>query len=144
MDLFRDKIRFSINVRVDKNGNKITTQWPSNWAKLEKPCINKSHNFIVVLTWKINNLTVVDFDEKGLEYVYRFNGYLYRIFNQRFRYAYFEYDVELSSKIRIHNLEINILSNGKCCITTNNNNGKSIEKIPNELKNSHCVILLRF
>ena len=42
----------------------MTTLWPFNWTKFDKSVINKNHNSIIVLTGKINNLTVIDFDEK--------------------------------------------------------------------------------
>ena len=130
MDLFNDKIRFSINVSVDKNGKKIITLWPSNWAKFDKSVINKNHNSITVLTGKINNLTIIDFDEKGMEYFYKYEDLMdtYIEYSTRgFRHAYFEYDEELSSKIKVNNLDTDILSDGKCCITTTNNNGKPIK-----------------
>jgi len=72
-----------------------------------------------------------------MEYFYKYEDLMgtYIEYSTRgFRHAYFEYDEELSSKIKVNNLDIDILSDGKCCITNKNNNGKLIIKIPNELK----------
>ena len=62
-----------------------------------------------------------------------------------FRYAYFEYDEELSSKIKVNNLDTDILSDGKCCITTTNNQHQCCYDfhpglyLPSSLKTLHLL-----
>jgi hypothetical protein len=145
MEQFNKKIKFSININTDTaslsvNGkNKKYSGFPKQWQNLTESKLDNKKNGIAILTGEINNLLVIDFDkEEGMNF---YNKYLY-LFEDTFiedstngyKHVYFIYDKDFKTGISKLNNKIDILSDGKCCVMTNNNNGNKIKKINQQFK----------
>lgn len=142
MENFENKLRFSLNVSKNNEGNKVLTGMPNSpsWSKLEESKIDEKHKNHAIITGSKNNITVIDFDkERGMEYYKKFEDLIKDTFIETsyrgYKHAYFEYDEDLKTTTNVHKeTNIDILNNGKFCIMGNENNGKPIIKIPQELK----------
>lgn len=137
-------IKFSIDInKKDKNGViKKYSGFPKDWQNLSKSNLNKNKNGEAILTGKVNNIIVIDFDKE--EGMYYFNKYK-KLFEDTFiedstngyKHAYFIYDDALKSGVSNLSNKIDILSDGKCCVIGKTNNDNQIQKI-----NSHFKYLL--
>lgn len=137
-------IKFSIDInKKDKNGViKKYSGFPKDWQNLSKSKLDKNKNGEAILTGKVNNIIVIDFDKE--EGMYYFNKYK-KLFEDTFiedstngyKHAYFIYDDALKSGVSKLSNKIDILSDGKCCVSGKKNNDNQIQKI-----NSHFKYLL--
>jgi hypothetical protein len=134
MCLGNQDVEFSFNVEVD-NGKKKLTNMPYGWQKLTKSIINKDHNSIGILTGKINNKTIIDFDSKEVWDKYKHfckDTFIEQSYSGMW-HAYFLYDSELQAT----NIEkIDIINEGKnkMCIKGKPINNLPIINIPIEFK----------
>jgi putative DNA primase/helicase len=133
---------FSIDInKRDKDGvikNKYSG-FPKNWQNLTESKIENDKNGVAILTGKVNNVIVIDFDkEEGLYY---FNKYKH-LFEDTFiedstngyKHAYFTYDEDFKSGVSKLSNKIDILSNGKCCVMGKINNMKKTQKMDARFK----------
>lgn len=138
MEQFKDKIKFSLNVKI-KDGKKEFIGMPRKWNDLNKSIIKKTHKEIAILTGEKNNITIIDFDkEEGMKYYKQFENIIKDTFIETsfsgYKHAYFEYDKDLKTVINLNNTNIDILNNSKCCIMGKENNNNKITKIPKQFK----------
>lgn len=137
-------IKFSIDInKPNKYGETIKySGFPKDWQNLSKSKLDKNKNGEAILTGKVNNIIVIDFDKE--EGMYYFNKYK-KLFEDTFienstngyKHAYFIYDDALKSGVSKLSNKIDILSDGKCCVIGKKNNDNQIQKI-----NSHFKYLL--
>jgi hypothetical protein len=134
-------IKFSIDInKKDKNGViKKYSGFPKDWQNLTQSKLDKNKNGEAILTGKVNNIIVIDFDKE--EGMYYFNKYK-KLFEDTFiedstngyKHVYFIYDDALKSGISKLSNKIDILSNGKCCVSGEKNNDNQIQKINTHFK----------
>ena len=139
MDQFEDKIIFSCNIKLE-NDKKKPIGLPNKWINLDKSIIKNNHKIKCILTGKKNNIIVIDFDkELGMSYYNKYKHILEKSYVETsysgYKHVYYLYDNDFSqSSININNYSIDILSNGKFCFMSDDNNGKQILEIPEIIK----------
>jgi putative DNA primase/helicase len=137
-----NKIKFSLNCSYNKNTNeKKYLNIPNKWIDLEDNYIFDNHNSIAILTGKINNIIVIDFDkEEGLrlfnEYYNLFQNTFIETSTRNYKHVYFKYDEDLDKSTIGCKLSqnIDILSNKKFCVIGTPDNNNEIQNIPHEFK----------
>ena len=134
MCLVNKNIEFTCNVEV-VDGKKKLYNLPNGWQNLTKSVINEKHNAICILTGKINNLTIVDFDSKEVwdKYKHFCQNTFIENSHSGFWHAYFQYDSDLQ-KTTIEKIDIINEGKNKMCIKGKPLNDISINKIPIEFK----------
>lgn len=139
MDQFEDKIIFSCNIKLE-NDKKKPIGLPNKWINLDKSIIKNNHKIKCILTGKKNNIIVIDFDkELGMSYYNKYKHILEKSYVETsysgYKHVYYLYDNDFSqSSININNYSIDILSNGKFCFMSDDNNRKEILEIPQIIK----------
>jgi hypothetical protein len=156
--MFQDKICFSHNLSLKDNGKKLIWSYTGkkddkhpegkyllSWGKLDKSKINPNHTHLSILCGKINGIMVLDFDkEKGMDlfkkFEHTFNTYIEDSTNG-FKHVFIKYDNDINellttiNPINFKDTSMDILSDGRFCITSKSNNAKSINEISKEFKN---------
>jgi uncharacterized protein (DUF1499 family) len=139
MDQFEDKIIFSCNIKLENNKKK-PIGLPNKWVNLNKSIIKNNHKIKCILTGIKNNIIVIDFDkELGMSYYNKYKHILEESYVETsysdYKHVYYLYDNAFEqSYININNYSIDILSNGKFCFMSDDNNGKEILQIPQIIK----------
>lgn len=138
MNFEKSKILFSLNVKIDKNGDKEVYP-PFEWTTLRKSKIDKKHTHRAILTGEINDLTIIDFDgDEGMilynKYLELFENTFIETSTRGFKHAYFKFDADFKSGKSFLSKKIDILNNKKFCIMSNDNNKKEIQFINPEFK----------
>ena len=155
--MFEDKICFSHNLSFKDNGKKIIWSykgkkdenhpeglWLISWGKLTKSKIDIKHTHLSILCGIINGYMVLDFDkEKGMklfkQFEHTFDTYIEDSTNG-YNHVYIKYDKDIAELLTKYNCinfqdsSMDILSNGRFCITSKSNNGKSVNEISKEFK----------
>lgn len=155
--MFEDKICFSHNLSFKDNGNKIIWAykgkkdakhpeglWLISWGKLTNSKIDPKHTHLSILCGIINGYMVLDFDkEKGMklfkDFEDTFDTYIEDSTNG-YKHVYIKYDKDIAELLTKHNAinfqdsSMDILSDGRFCITSKSNNGKSVNEISKEFK----------
>jgi hypothetical protein len=139
MNLFENKIIFSCNIKLE-DGKKKPIGLPKNYNNLKESIIKTNHKIKCILTGYTNNIIVIDFDkELGMSYYNKYKDILEESYTETsysgYKHVYYLYDEDFDkSYININNYSIDILSNGKFCFMSDNNNGKNILQIPQIIK----------
>ena len=152
--MFANMITIPANLTFDKNGKKKTSKntFPTGWKKTKQSIVNDTVKHKAVLTGKINNITVIDFDtpkDNELDAIEFFHSN-YDLFKQTFIeqsvsgkgfHVYYKYNPLLKSITRAHGangLSIDILGddgnkNPNCCILGKPINNVEIIEMPQEV-----------
>ncbi|NDC95530.1 hypothetical protein EB118_17635, partial [bacterium] len=105
--------------------SKKNVKLPKGWPNFTESAYNNEPNF-AILTGKVNDLLVIDIDNKdpefkGLEWfeshfgpIRLLNTLVTKTINNGF-HVYFKYTDKLRSKLNVFNLNIDILSDKRCC-----------------------------
>lgn len=139
----RNKIIFSLkhNPNYLTSGKDKYINWKPNWSKLKENDIDSNDDALAILTGKVNNIIVFDFDgEEGMTLYSMCENLIQNTFiedsTRGYKHVYFLYnsEKEFKSKLTYKNYNLDILSNGKCCVMSKNNNGNKIIHMPDEFK----------
>lgn len=144
MSQFDDKIKIGIDMSLGKKS--ITL--PKNWNKITESIYNNEANY-AILTGKLNNIIVIDLDNKDPEFIgfkwfienfdkiENINTLVTKTLNNGY-HIYFKYNHNVKNKLNMNNLNIDILTDNKCCYQGVNypivNNSIIRELTENELK----------
>ena len=113
-----------VKIGIDMSNGKKSVKLPKNWTTLTKSIYNNEPDF-AVLTGKINDIIIIDLDNKDPEFsaliwfqkhfgdINLVNTLVTKTINHGF-HIYFKYHNSIKSRLNFLNLPIDILSDSRC------------------------------
>ena len=119
-DYYRGRIYYSVVLKLVKENGKKKKKMINPlyaWTKLKKPVYDKNKNSLALLTGKINNLFVIDYDnaekyERDIKLYPELKNYVVRT-NKGF-HSYLKYHEDLEKLQNNRTLKIDFQGDGKC------------------------------